>query len=259
MLLPGYEVVTGRRHQRVWKVGGLLPHDDRTLTGQLGWLPKGEEVVPQWSDEEKAWVSSISAPHGGRVMPFGFDGESRLLTVLSDRSSAAPTLGAVFEKILRANEAELPEEQRSTEWSVEPVLDAHEFIEWLRDLDVVRSVSFTARLPNPEPRDAFKDLADRMAARRATHFTETIRSESDEGLVGIDEDPDVRQAIAMSKQGFATLRGRGIREGLTTKFSQSDTVATEHVDAVPDHWNEVWVLIREYLKGRLRRFLDEAA
>lgn len=138
--------------------------------------------MPDWSDEEKDWVTTTMKPRGGRVVPFGFDYETRLLTVLSDRSSPPATVAAVFERILRDNERELPEEERSTEWSVEPILDAEEFIEWLSSLEVVHRVSFTARLPNPEPRDAFRNLAERMEARRATEYTETLKSDREEGL-----------------------------------------------------------------------------
>lgn len=45
VLMPGYEVVTGRRYQRTWRVGGLerdpasptlTGTESRTLTGKLG-------------------------------------------------------------------------------------------------------------------------------------------------------------------------------------------------------------------------------
>lgn len=186
MLTPGFEVNTGRQHQRTWRVGGVRADAiERTLTGKLGWLPRGEEVVPEWSEDEKDWVSSTTTPRGGRIVPFGFDGDTRLLTVLHDRTSTPLTIAAVFEHILRENERELPIEERSTEWSVEPVLDAEDFLSWLKALDIVTSVSFRAKLPNPEPRDAFRDLAERMTERRATVFTETISSEREEGLSGI--------------------------------------------------------------------------
>lgn len=258
MLAPGYQVVTGRRHQRTWRVGGVVPdREAQTVTGKLGWLPVGEEVVPEWSEEDKDWLSSTTTPQGGRIVPFGFDGESRLLTVLSDRSSAPATVAAVFERILRENERELEIADRSTEWSVEPILDVEDFLSWLGALDMVASVSFTARLPNPEPRDAFRDLAERMATRRATQYTETMKSGREEGLIGVEEDRDFRQAIAMGEQGFATLRGSGRRGGEVTRYSQTSQVATEHVEELPEDWPGVFGLIRHFLKERLRRFLDE--
>ena len=199
MLAPGHEVVTGRRHQRIWRVGGVnADEEQRVLTGKLGWERVGLELVPEWSEEEKDWVSSEATPQGGRVVPFGFDAQSRVLAVLSDRASRPGTMGVVFETILRENEADLVEEQRSTDWSIEPILDAEDFESWLHSVDVVDSVSFTAKLPNPDPTEAQRDLTERMQARRATRVSETMTSEREEGLTGVEEDPDFKQAIAQT-------------------------------------------------------------
>ena len=84
-----------------------------------------------------------------------------------------------------------------------------------------------------------------------------MSSEREEGLSGIEEDRDVRQAIAMGEQGFATLRGKGSRNGIETRYSQTDAVAKERVDELPQDWDSISSLIKELLKGRLRRFLDE--
>lgn len=259
VLAPGYEVVTGRRHQRAWRVGGVQVHEeDRTVTGRLGWVPLGgEDVVVEWSDAEKDWVSITTTPRGGRIVPFGFDHDSRILAVMRERFSPPNTVGSVFEQILRDNEHELPEEERTTEWSVEPILDTQEFIEWLDSLEVVTSVAFTARLPNPEPRDAFRDLAERMEARRATEYIETLKSDREEGLQGVQDDRDVRQAVAMGGHGLAQLRGRGRRAGRVSRFVQSREVATEHVEELPATWDETRLQVREWLKGQLRRFLDD--
>lgn len=261
MLAPGHEVVTGHRFQRIWRIGGVKRDpNQRTVVGKLGWVPRGEAVVPQWSAERKDWLSSTATPRGGKILPFGFDGESRLLTVMADRQSTKPILMAsVFERVLRENEAELPGDERSTEWSVEPILDAEEFVAWLRELDVVTSVSFTAKLPNPDPTDAFSDLAGRMKSRRATEYTESMVSKREEGLIGITEDRDFRQAIVMGEHGFAKLRGRGLRDGHKTSYKQTKAVATEHVDDLPPTWDEVWSLLKEMLKGPLRRFLDDGS
>jgi hypothetical protein len=78
----------------------------------------------------------------------------------------------------------------------------------------VKAVSFTARLPNPEPKDAFRDLAERMEKRHATTYVEELLSDQDEGLVGVEDDRDIRQAIAMGEHGLATLRGRQRRLGI---------------------------------------------
>lgn len=257
MLTPGFEVVTGRKHQRVWKVGGIeTDWSGRFLTGKLGWQPREDEVVADWSEEEKDWTTLTAEPRQHALLPFGFDGERRLLTILLDGAGTAPeTLAKVFEKILRTNEGELAEP--TTRWSVEPILDTHEFVDWLKSLDHVRLVSFTAKLPNPEPMDAFSGLHDRLSGSNATHITETIKSNREEGLIGVEDDPDVRQAIAMGQQGFASLRGRGRRNGTATTFNQTEEVARERVSDLPSTWGEMREVIRDFLKDRARRFLDE--
>jgi hypothetical protein len=256
MLMPGYEVVTGRRHKRSWRIGGLQRDDEaKTLVGKLGWEPIGRESVPLWDDYEKDWLSETATPHGGRVVPFGFDGETRLLTVLRDPKTPPTTVAAVFEKTLRDNERGL--DHPTTEWSVEPVLDAADFLSWLETLDTVHVVAFTAKLPNPEPRRAYRDLGTRIRGLHATSYTETIRSERDEGLIGIQDDPEIQQAIAMGENGLAKFRGEGKRGDFVSQYSQSNRVAKERVEEIPEDWEAVWSLIKDFLKGRLRRFVRE--
>lgn len=253
-LTPGLEVVTGRSSQRTWKVGGLQSNPQgKTLVGKLGWEPVGLDDEPRWSAEEMDWLPGTVPSHGGRVAPFAFDGATRLLTVLRDSRASPSTQAAVLQKILRTTEGEL--ENPSTEWSVELVLDGRDFITWLSTLDVVREVGFTARLPNPEPRDEFRELGDRIESQRATSFTEIHRSDREEGLADVQEDRDFRQAIAMGEHGFATLRGKGTRDGSESRYSQSDRVASESVEEVPPNWEQVWELMKHLLQGNLRRFL----
>ena len=254
VLAPGWEVESGRRNRRRWRVGGIdIDREHRVLTGKLGWIPEGEEVVAEWSEEEMDWIGRATKPHGN-VLPFGFDGTTRLLTVLRDRSSAPSTIGGVIERVLRENERQLQEP--TAEWSVEPVLSRRDFMAWLETLDVVRLVSFTAKLPNPEPRADFGDLVDRMERRRATKFTETLTSERDEDLSGVQEDRDFQQAVAMGTQGFATLRGEGSRHGAITKYSQSEAIAKTRVETLPGDWAGMRAMLADLLKNKLRQLLD---
>jgi hypothetical protein len=254
MLAPGWEVESGRRNRRRWRVGGIaIDPEERVLTGKLGWIPEGSEMVAEWSDEEMDWVARPGTPHGN-VLPFGFDGDTRLLTVLRDGASAPTTIANVIERVLRENERQ--SHDPTTEWSVEPVLDRRDFLAWLESLDVVRLVSFTAKLPNPEPEDAFKDVVARMERRQATKFTETLVSDRDGGLSGVQEDRDFRQAVEMGTRGFATLRGEGSVDGNVTKYSQSEAVAKTRVDALPGSWKKMRTMIVELLKDTLRHLID---
>jgi hypothetical protein len=140
---------------------------------------------------------------------------------------------------------------------VEPVLDAREFVEWLRSLDVVQWIKFEARLPNPEPTQQFEQLHERLGRHDATKITETISSEKESGLRNVEQDQEFQEGIAMGEKGFATLRGQGERDGKVSTFRQNEQVARERVEALPPTWDEVFDLIEELLKDDLRRFLDE--
>jgi hypothetical protein len=256
MLAPGTEVVSGHQNQRIWRVGGIqYDSAESILTGRLGWQPREGEVVSQWSDEAMDWQTTTVEPKEHKLMPFGFDGESRLLTVLTDGKSSLTTIPSMFEQILRKNEAESHEP--TTEWSVEPVLDRNDFLTWLDGLDVVSSVSFTAKLPNPEPIDEFRELFDRLTKVHATQHKETMSSTRDEGLIEVNHDKVIKQAIAMAQHGFATLLGKGKRNGSLTSYNQQQKVATESVDELPDSWEGMRALLKDLLQGSLRRFKDE--
>jgi hypothetical protein len=213
MLAPGHEVITyGRGRERSWRVGAVeIDWDERFLTGKLGWHPRDPEIVPSWSQELKDWPPTAKEPPE-TLLPFGFDGEKRLLGVLHDKKSSPTTLAAVFEMILNENERQLV--NPTTEWSVEPVLDAQEFIEWLHTQDVVQAVAFVARLPNPEPRAQFEELAERLERAHGTEYAARMKSKREEGLQNIEEDrssgrpsPWARRASHNSKAGGGEATG----------------------------------------------------
>lgn len=261
VLAPGYEVITaGRGRERSWRVGAIeVDEADLFVTGKLGWYPRKPEVVPSWSDELKDWLATLSTPPE-TLMPFAYDGEKRVLGVVHDRKSSPKTIAAVFEQILDENERELL--HRTTEWSVEPILDSEQFIEWLGSLDVVESVGFTAKLPNPEPTSAFEDLTGRMENTHATEYTARFKTIREEGLQHVEEDPEFSQAIAMGQQGFAELEGRGRRDDRQTVYRQGERVASETIPNLPGDWNELRGVLKQIVRRGLRRFLlddDEAA
>jgi hypothetical protein len=209
----------------------------------------------EWSSEDMDWRSELNKP-ADHLIPFGFDAESRLLAVVPDPNSNPATIGSVVEKILRDNESESA--SPTTDWAVEPVLDRRDFLEWLKGLDVVQSVSFTARQPNPTPDDPrFRELAERLVNSHASRYSETMASDKDEGLVQVEKDRDFSQAIAMAQQGFAALFGKGKRDGKRSKYSQIKNQAAESVDELPHNWDDMRSFLIERLKGSLRRFKEE--
>lgn len=207
-VLPnGWKVETkGGGGNRIWRSGGVERDPDaRVITGKLGWHPAEEEAVTDYDEQAEDWVTSIEAPHGRVVLPFAFDGDTRILAVLRMGRSRAATIGRVFETILKENECEL--ERPTTDWSVEPILDPRDFKQWLQSMDVVSEVQFVAKLPNPTPNDAYQDVFKRMEERKATRLIENIHSNRAAGLQNVQEDAEFRQAEAMASEGFATLKG----------------------------------------------------
>ena len=256
VLAPGYPVVTGTRYQRRWLVGNLeVDSVDRTIVGRIGWEPLRKAFVQRWSTDAKGWLETPADPSDGEVMPFAFDGETRLLGVLRAPDSDPSTIATVFDTVLNDNERQLLE--RTTDWSVEPLLDRETFLTWLDKTEVVRSVTFTAQLPNPEPDEAFNDLFQRMQQRRATHLSETMRSNSEAGLRAVTEDRHFAQAMTMAERGFAELRGEGVREGHRTSFNQREAVASEEVEDLPATYAGAAAMLRDLVKGDLRRFLGK--
>jgi hypothetical protein len=256
-LVAGYQVKRGRANKRVWQVGGIeVDHDQRQLTGRLGSQPVRRGMVPKWLDDQKDWELQAGETAGEiELLPFGYDGESRLLTVLQ-HGKAAVTIATVFQTILHDNEKKLREP--TTAWSVEPLLDTGTFLSWLRDTAAVQSVSFTARLPNPESLPEFGDLPERIKRIGAIQHEQSFRAPPGGTLQGVDKDPGFQGGIAMGKHGFATLKGDGERaDGSHTAYRQAEKVAYEHLDSLPSSWPEMRALLRLLLKDRLRRFLGE--
>lgn len=262
MLAPGYPVQTkGPGARRTWRVGGVeVDESARVLTGQIGFESQGQKLADRWSEEDKAYHPGPGGKKDGRALPFGFDGETRFLTVLRDSGIKPLTVASVFQKLLQANENELPHEQQTTVWAVEPILDGQEFRGWLDSVEVVKTVKFRARLPNPEPKEAFADLTRRMEGMKGTELTEQIKSSKPGGLVGVEHDREIQQAIAMGEHGFAELSGTGyLHDGTKTTFKQTDRMAAQRVDELPDDWRTVRQAVVGLLLGTLRRFVPQDA
>jgi hypothetical protein len=257
MLPNGWKVETmGGGGNRIWISGGVeIDQKGGAVTGKLGWHPAEEEAVTDYDVQAEDWVVSVEAPHGRVVLPFAFDGDTRILAVLRKGRSRATTIGRVFETILRENEFE--SQKPTTEWSVEPILDPRDFAEWLESMDVVREVEFVAKLPNPTPTAAYEEVFKRMENRRATRLTENFHSNRAGGLKNIQEDDDFTQAEAMATEGFATLRGVGERDGRKTRYNQNERIRRATIPHLPDSWDEMRQVLTGFLKERARGFLGD--
>ncbi len=245
----------GSGGRRIWKFGGAeVDSDDQVLTGKVGWHPAEEEEVADYSDADEDWITSIEAPHGRVVLPYGFDAETRILAVLRRGRSRAVTIGGVFEGVLDQHERALS--SPTTEWSVEAILDGRDFAEWLQSMDVVKEVEFVAKLPNPTPTPAMEDVYKRLTNRNATRLIENFRSTRPGGLKHMEDDPDFLQAEAMAREGFATLKGRGESDGSRRLYNQNDRVRRANIDHLPETWGQMREVIRDFLKERARGILS---
>jgi len=257
MFPNGWKVETkGGGGNRIWRSGGVeFDHQARVMTGKLGWHPAEEEAVTDYDDQAEDWVVSIEAPHGRVVLPFAFDGDTRILAVLRRGRSRADTIGRVFETILKENECDL--ERPTTDWSVEPIFDPRDFAQWLESMDVVREVQFVAKLPNPTPTPAYEDVFKRMEDRGATRLIENLHSNQRGGLRDVQEDDDFAQAEKMASEGFATLKGVGEREGRKTRYNQKERVRRATIPHLPDSWGEMRQVLTGFLKERARGLLGD--
>ena len=254
MLKPGFPVSTyGKGGERTWRVGGRkVDQEERMVTGRLGWVKADSGTETDWSDEEMDYVDVPGHPETV-YFPFVFDADSRILAFVKDPGTALTSVATAFEKILRENDTD---PDRLLDWSVEPILDSQDFREWLHDLDVVRWVSFTAKLPNPEPTGAYRDVWERLTRTHGTELTEKFKSDREEGLVNVDQDEDFQQAIGMAEQSFATLKGQGYKTGTKRSYNQTSRVAQETIEEMPYDWDDVWAVLKECVKGKLLRFLE---
>jgi hypothetical protein len=124
-------------------------------------------------------------------------------------------------------------------------------------MDVVSEVQFVAKLPNPTPNDAYKDVFKRMEERRATRLIENIHSNRAAGLQSVQEDAEFRQAEAMASEGFATLKGVGERDGRKTRYNQNERVRRATINNLPDSWGEMRAVLTGFLKEQARGFLGD--
>lgn len=246
----GDEVVTGRRHQRTWRLGNRNIDDRRgVLTGQVGWQATGTEAADRYDDQRLEWVDVVGERGRTARAPFAFDADTRVLGVLRHPSFGETVLPKVFTTLL--NRGESDRSARSTDWEVEPIGDPSSFREWLRSTDVVERVQLVAKLPNPEGLEDFGQVWQRMEAHKAKVIREIMEAANPTvGLVDLERDDVVAAYLAMGERAFGYVTATGVRDGRSTRFDQRAKVARRQTRQLPSSWSEVLAVLVDFVKER---------
>jgi hypothetical protein len=169
--------------------------------------------------------------------------------VLQHPSFTAPQIQHVFTTLLNRGEARRGE-AASTEWAVDSILDEEDFLRWVRTADAVLTVTFTAKLPNPDGSPELDPIWSRLQERKAKLIQERIEAMNpDEGLVGIEQDEVLRSYIAMASRAFGWIRGKRRKDGQTEVFNQRSNTRTHILRDLPSTFGGALVAIGEYLQG----------
>lgn len=89
---------------------------------------------------------------------------------------------------------------------MEPLLDEQEFKKWLADVNVVESVKFVAKLPNPAGLEEFEPVYSRMKELGAAQLREEIEATNPKvGLSNLGSDRTSRAFIALASAAFGLL------------------------------------------------------
>ncbi len=253
----GQSVTAGRgRNVRDWILGNESTLEDGTvLSGQIGWHRQSERVTDQFDPATKTWKDSVESAAVTARAPFVFHSPSRILGVLKHPTFSETTVAQVFETLLRQGEER--REWPSTEWSVEPILDETDFLNWLRTVDAVQNVNLVARLPNPDGLEEFGSVWDAMERHRARLLQQIMEAADPEvGLINIQEDQRVREHIAMSTNGFGYVTAKGVRDGRKVTYDQRNQVARESTEELGPSWVDTAQDVLDVIRRRYRRVMQ---
>lgn len=232
--------VSGTAYKRTWQIGNVRADLTRGfLTGRLGWRREGEAVAADWDAERRAWVDRVVPGDHSAVAPFAFIRDGRYLGVLRHPAFDEKTVAQVLAQLLNA--AEQQREEPTTDWDVEPVGDKEEFYAWLARTDLVTSVEFVFKRPNPDAEPEFVELFERLNFLRAEQIREVVSTRDyREGLnkEALRIEPATRAFIAAAMVAYGYLVGRGLRRGRKVKYDQRSKVARERVADVGVSWED---------------------
>jgi hypothetical protein len=241
VLLFGQGVVIGKgARKREWILGNRsILRDLSGLTGQVGWQMVGEQQRSRYLSDTQEWSDDVEAAELSAHAPFAFDGHTRILGVLKHRSFGEKAVAQAFEDLLRVGEMHLT--WPSTEWSVEPILDERDFINWLGTVRSVTVINLVAKLPNPDGLEQFGPVWTEMQQRKARLLSmKMVATNEEDGLEDIMDDERVRGHLAMGGQGFGYVHAEGPsrRSGGKRIYDQREKVARRVIDEVGSTWRD---------------------
>lgn len=252
-LLFGEPVVTGRRHQRVWRLGERrIDTDQQTLTGQVGWQAVDAHARTEFDEENTRWFEAAEESGRGAFTAFALDATTRVLGVLRHRSMTEQQIPAIFRILLNRGE-EQREGGATTDWDVEPILDPSTFSAWVRSVDSVQRLQLVAHLPNPDGLSEFGPVWNRMELHKARLIKEIMEAANPNvGLENLDDDEVVRAYLAMSEDAFGYITAKGTRDGRPRTFDQRTQMARQQTEPLPATWTELLGVVVGFVRRRRR-------
>lgn len=249
-LLFGETVETGRSNKRQWRLGNRdVDVENRTLTGRLGYVRSSVQYRDHFDEEFQRWIENVEQADVTAQAPFAFDAENRYLAVLQHPSFNASQVATVFRTILNRGE-NARGISASTDWDVEPLLDEADFLRWLRTADSVLSVTFTAKLPNPDGSEELDPVWTRLHERKARLLQERMEAFDEQaGLSGIENDPVAKSYIAMATRAFGWIKGKRRVNGEIEVFNQRQNTRTHDLRNLPATFAGALSAMVEYLQS----------
>ncbi|MCY3586590.1 MAG: hypothetical protein OXG76_12955 [Acidimicrobiaceae bacterium] len=222
-LLFGQAVQLRSRSNREWRLGNRsIDVASSNIAGIIGWQAEEPQTQQYFESELKAWIPRIQVSNQVVAAPFNIDTRNRLLFVVRHNSFGYTAPATVFRTLLQEGEVER-EGGPSTDWDVQPILDETDFHSWLEDIYLLRKISFTARLPNPDAEEQFIELDEHMRSMRATTMKHELESnDASSGLsTDLTEDPLTNGLVKMSSRGYADVNASGLdTSGRIRRFTQ---------------------------------------
>lgn len=253
-LLFGEEVITGRRHQRIWALGDQEVHEhggEPHLTGRIGYIRAGQRLTAAFDPELKHWREEVQEAQSGVFAPFFLNMRqgTRLLGVLRHPTFAPQTLATVFTQLLDRGEAR---RGATTDWAVEPIGNPEAFVAWLGRTDVVTRIRLVVKMPNPDALEGFEYIHQRLDELEAGTLREDIEAAHEGGLRHVQQDESVRGAMAAQQQGFGYVTGRGQTARGPTSYDGREKLEQVALPGTPQSWSSLVALGLEALASYVR-------